>query len=96
LKATPGARAPIATRPSRRWIVAATLLGLLVLGAGSWLYHSRPVHALNGTDTVVLADFTNSTGDNAFNETLQPALERNLQESPFLSLLPKQRVFATL
>jgi tetratricopeptide (TPR) repeat protein len=80
----------------RRWTVAAAIVALLVVGAGSWLYRTRPVHALNESDTVVLADFANSTGDTAFDETLQPALEANIQESPFLSILPNQRVNATL
>jgi len=84
-------------RSSRhRWTVAAAMVVFLVLGAAGWLYRTRPVHALNDKDTVVLADFTNSTGDTAFDGTLQAALEANLQESPFLSILPNQRVNATL
>jgi len=79
-----------------RWTIVAAGVAMLALGAAGWLYRTHPVHALNDSDTVLLADFTNSTGDSAFDETLQPALEANLQESPFLSVLPDQMVKSTL
>jgi serine/threonine protein kinase len=96
LKATGGVGTPAKKSSRHRWIMAAGIVTLLVLGAGGWLYRTHAVHALNDSDTVVLADFTNSTGDSAFDGTLQAALETNLQESPFLSILPNQTVSATL
>jgi predicted Ser/Thr protein kinase len=97
LKATGGVGAPTAKRFSRRrWIIAAVAVGILALAAGGWLYRTRTVRALNNTDKVVLADFNNATGDSVFDETLQEAFQTDLQESPFLSILPNQTVNATL
>jgi len=101
LKRTGGRVGPNAAQGSprnsrQRWMIAAAVVAALALAAGGWLYRTRSVHALSSTDTVVLADFTNSTGDIAFDETLQPALEMNLQESSFLSILSHQTVNTTL
>jgi tetratricopeptide (TPR) repeat protein/predicted Ser/Thr protein kinase len=81
---------------SRTFVIAAASVAALGLAAGFWVYRARPVHALNDTDTVVLADFTNTTGDKDFDETLQNVLQTDLQESPFLSILSDQTVNATL
>ncbi len=80
----------------RRWTLAGATVAVLILGAAGWLYHPRPAHALSDTDTVVLADFTNSTGESVFDPTLQQVLETSLTQSPFLSVLPSQAVKATL
>ena len=48
--------------------------------------------ALAATDTVVLADFVNSTGDPVFDGTLRQALAAQLEQSPFLNLLSDQRI----
>jgi len=45
---------------------------------------------------VVLADFTNSTGEPVFDDTLKEALEVQLRQSPYLSVLPEQRLQGTL
>src|SRR4029453_14911544 len=47
-------------------------------------------------DTVVLADFTNSTGEQVFDDTLKEALDVQLRQSPYLSVLPEQRLQGTL
>ena len=73
----------------------ALILAALGLGAG-WLYRTRAVHAISATDTVVLADFNNSTNDPVFDETLQQALATDLEQSPYLRILPNQTVNATL
>jgi serine/threonine protein kinase len=79
----------------RRLPVILGILGVAVLAVPiSW--RLRRVPKLTNKDTVVLADFTNTTGDNTFEGTLQSALEKDLQESPFLSILPNHTVKATL
>src|SRR5208282_1300880 len=82
---------------SRNWIwiagAAALLVALVVAG---WLFNTRRAHALNETDTVVLADFNNKTGDPVFDDTLQQGLAVHLEQSPFLSLVSDQRVQQTL
>jgi eukaryotic-like serine/threonine-protein kinase len=68
----------------------------VALAAGMLFLHNRKAHALSGTDTVVLADFANSTGDPVFDDTLKQALAVSLRQSPFLKVLSDENVVATL
>jgi eukaryotic-like serine/threonine-protein kinase len=63
---------------------------------GTLFWRSRRVTKLTNADTVVLADFANSTGDAVFDDTLKTALTVALNESPFLDVLFQSRVIATL
>ena len=65
---------------------------VVVLAIGAWLYNTRRAHALTQADTIVLANFTNKTGDSVFDETLRQGLAAQLQQSPFLSLISEQRI----
>jgi len=78
------------------WVFAAILL-TAVLAAGFY-YRSRQqtAHPLTDKDTIVLADFANSTGDPVFDDTLKTALSVSLNQSPFLNVLPDNKVAATL
>jgi DNA-binding winged helix-turn-helix (wHTH) protein len=82
------------TRPWK-WIALAAVI-VLALAAGLWrmLLHREAV--LSAKDTVVLADFTNSTGDAVFDETLRQGLAIQLRQSPYLSLISDQRISHTL
>ncbi|MGB6840525.1 MAG: protein kinase [Candidatus Sulfotelmatobacter sp.] len=76
-----------------------TLLGLVVLAAiaGSvtiWRVRSRP--KLTDKDTIVLADFNNTSGDPVFDDTLKQAISVQLGQSPFLNILSESRTRATL
>jgi eukaryotic-like serine/threonine-protein kinase len=51
---------------------------------------------LTEKDTVVLADFANSTGDAVFDDTLKTALNVSLRQSPFLNVLSDSEVTTTL
>ena len=84
-------------RKSIRWI-AATGASILVIGlvVGGWLFRSRKAHALTDKDTIVLADFTNTTGDVIFDDTLKTALNVSLRQSPFLNVLSDSEVAKTL
>ena len=73
---------------------AAVVVGLVA--AGGWLYGTRRAHALTQTDTIVLGDFANKTGDPIFDDTLRQGLAAQLQQSPFLSLVSEQRIQQTL
>jgi eukaryotic-like serine/threonine-protein kinase len=63
---------------------------------GGWLYYTKKAHALSESDTVVLADFVNKTGDAVFDDTLSQGLTVQLEQSPFLSLISDQRMRQTL
>jgi eukaryotic-like serine/threonine-protein kinase len=76
-------------------VVLATLF-VVALGISGWLILTHKTHALTDKDTIVLADFTNSTGDPLFDGTLRQGLTVQLEQSPFLSLVPEDRVQRTL
>jgi serine/threonine protein kinase len=64
-----------ATTSTGRWMaIAAVAVVAVALGVGGWLYFARRAHALTEKDTIVLADFTNTTGDSVFDDTLKQAL----------------------
>jgi Flp pilus assembly protein TadD len=89
--------APARTWRDRRGLVAAAAAVLLAAVAGAFIVSNvNHTRAFSERDSVVLADFTNSTGDVVFDDTLKEALEVQLRQSPFLSLLPEQRVQGTL
>jgi tetratricopeptide (TPR) repeat protein len=74
--------------------VLVLLFGTLVAGG---LYHrSSAVGKLTDKDTLVIADFSNTTGDPVFDGTLRQGLAAQLQQSPFISLLSDQHIAQTL
>ena len=102
MRASESVSVPIAAMPPpqpRRRIGWKTLATGAVVGvaaiAGVFLYSSRP-RAFAERDAVVIADFANSTGEPVFDDTLKEALEVQLRQSPFLSVLSEQRVQGTL
>jgi eukaryotic-like serine/threonine-protein kinase len=76
--------------------VAGASILIVGLALGGWLFFSRKTYALTDKDTIVLADFANSTGDPVFDGTLRQGLAVQLEQSPFLSLVPEDRVQQTL
>ena len=81
----------------RHWklfLSAAIVLAAVVGGVVYWRSH-RTVH-LSKRDTIVLADFANSTGDPVFDGTLKQALAIQLEQSPFLNVLSDKQVSDTL
>ena len=70
-------------------------VAIVVLAVGGYFYlHRTP--KLSDKDTVVLADFANSTGDPIFDDTLKTALNVSLRQSPFLNVLSDNQVAKTL
>jgi eukaryotic-like serine/threonine-protein kinase len=97
--ATAGTAVEVATRESRKlcWRDVVYPLGAIVaIAAGILFFHSRKAHALTDKDTIVLADFTNTTGDAVFDGTLRQGLAVQLEQSPFLSIISDQRIQQTL
>jgi DNA-binding winged helix-turn-helix (wHTH) protein len=66
--------------------IAITGIGLLLL-----LRRHHPL-ALNARDSVLVADFTNLTGDPVFDNALRQGLEVQLPQSPYLSLISEDRI----
>jgi eukaryotic-like serine/threonine-protein kinase len=81
----------------RHWKPIVGILVAIAIAASAYLYfHSRAAPKLTNKDTVVLADFTNTTGDPVFDGTLRQGLAAQLEQSPFLNLLSDDRIAQTL
>ncbi len=88
---------PAAKFTKIRWAAAASLTALVMaLAVAGWMFFSRKTHALSDKDTIVLTDFTNTTGDTVFDGTLRQGLSVQLEQSPFLSIISDQRIQQTL
>ena len=81
---------------ARRRLRAAATVALVGVGLAAAFLYTRGIHKLTERDTVVLADFENRTGDPVFDYALKQALAVDLEQSPFLSLLPERRTENTL
>jgi eukaryotic-like serine/threonine-protein kinase len=86
--------APAKSGLDKRVLAGAAAI-VLMLAVGSYFYFHR-APKLTEKDTIVLADFTNSTGDAVFDDSLRQALAAQLAESPFLNILSDTKMRATL
>jgi eukaryotic-like serine/threonine-protein kinase len=77
-------------------LVPVLMLLLAAITYGAFHYYSQRASRLTEKDTIVLADFTNSTGDPVFDDTLKQGLSIALRQSPFLSVLSDDKVNSTL
>lgn len=92
-----GASGPSASRlRPRRWQLLSAGAVVALVGAAAFLMQREKAQALTERDTVLLADFVNTTGDPVFDGTLKQALAVQLEQSPFLNLLSEERVRKTL
>ncbi len=88
--------AQVATGIGRRWkVIVPVALAALALSVSSYFYFHR-TPKLTDRDTIVLADFTNTTGDPVFDGTLRQGLSVQLEQSPFLSIISDQQIQQTL
>jgi eukaryotic-like serine/threonine-protein kinase len=95
-----GTKQPVKPPAGGRKNLWETAIGLLLfafclLGAALF-YRSHRTPKLSDKDTIVIGDFSNSTGDAVFDGTLKQALGVSLLQSPFLNVLSDSRVAATL
>ena len=81
---------------AKHWkaMAAAAAAVLALFAAGYFYFHRAP--KLTDKDTIVLADFSNTTGDPVFDGTLRQGLAVQLEQSPFLSLVSDERIQGTL
>jgi serine/threonine protein kinase/tetratricopeptide (TPR) repeat protein len=85
-----------ALRTKRGTAVLLSVVAVLSVFVGGYLYLRRPPPKLTDKDTIVLADFANTTGDPVFDGTLRQGLAVQLEQSPFLSLISEERMQAVL
>ena len=82
---------------SRPWAwIAAAVIVLVAIAAVSYRLFFHPPSALSAKDTLVIADFMNSTGDPVFDGTLRQGLSVQLEQSPFLHLVSDERIHETM
>jgi tetratricopeptide (TPR) repeat protein len=83
--------------PSRklpRWLIPALIVALVAAGVG-FVFLKRG-HALTEKDSILIADFVNTTADPVFDGTLKKALAVDLGQSPYLNVFPEQKIRQTL
>jgi tetratricopeptide (TPR) repeat protein len=94
---TAGVHETSAAQHPKLWkIVAPVGVVVAALIAGAVYYRSLRTQRLTEKDTIVLADFANTTGDPVFDDTLRTALTVSLRQSPFLNVLSDSKVASTL
>ena len=77
---------------ARSWTLPAlACLVMIALASGVYL-HSHRAHVLTEKDTIVLADFANTTGDAVFDGTVRQGMAVQLEQSPFLSVIADERM----
>jgi serine/threonine protein kinase/tetratricopeptide (TPR) repeat protein len=82
-------------KKQRRLTIAAAAVVAIALAVGGYFYFHR-APKLTEKDTIVLADFTNTTGDSVFDGALRQGLAVQLAQSPFLNVVPDEKVAQTL
>ncbi len=85
-------------RIPRGWVAALAAFALVGAAAAGAYFHMRhiPSNPLTAQDSIVLADFANTTGEAVFDDTLKQALRVQLEQSPFLNTLSEEKVSQTL
>jgi tetratricopeptide (TPR) repeat protein/predicted Ser/Thr protein kinase len=96
LRSATALAAPVKTHRAKWLVVLGAVLVMVAAGIASWLYFARHAQALTDKDTMVLAEFANTTGDPVFDGTLRQGLSAQLDQSPFLSLVSDERIAHTL
>jgi serine/threonine protein kinase/tetratricopeptide (TPR) repeat protein len=83
-------------KPRNIWKIAIPSVAIIALIASVIFFYFRQSHKLTEKDSILLADFVNTTGDAVFDGTLKQALAVQLEQSPFLNVLSQERVRETL
>ena len=87
-------RPPAPARKLPVWLVPSLIVALVALGMG-FVFLKRG-HALTEKDSILIADFVNTTTDPVFDGTLKKALAVDLGQSPYLNVFPEQKIRQTL
>jgi len=78
---------PSTSAPWRRFVIPAALVLILAAIAAGFYLRRHQAPQLTDKDLLILADFTNQTGDTVFDSTLKEALAIQLEQSPLLQLV---------
>jgi serine/threonine protein kinase/tetratricopeptide (TPR) repeat protein len=83
-------------KKSRTWLFVAAAVVIVAAIATGLYFRSRQSAKLTEKDSVLLADFVNTTGDTVFDGTLKQALAVQLEQSPYLNIVPESKIRAAL
>ncbi|HEV3057798.1 MAG TPA: protein kinase [Vicinamibacterales bacterium] len=75
------------------WLAA---VSLVLIGVGMMTARLRRAPTLTARYSILLADFQNATGEAVFDDALTQALAVDLDQSPYLDIVSKERVRETL
>src|SRR5262249_373044 len=79
------------------WIAAASAAAILIVAGLSFRFRRpRLSPGLTAQDSILLADFENTTGEPVLDDTLKEGTAVSLGQSPFLNLVSNDRVRETL
>jgi eukaryotic-like serine/threonine-protein kinase len=90
---SPASSSAVTPSAGKRWKLIGAVLAVVVLIAAGFLYlRSKQSAKLTEKDSVLLADFVNTTGDSVFDGTLKQALAVQLEQSPYLNIVPESKI----
>jgi eukaryotic-like serine/threonine-protein kinase len=78
------------------WKIVIPVAFLLIVIAAGFFFYSRRSQVMTEKDSILLADFVNTTGDPVFDGTLKQALAVQLEQSPYLNVLPQSKIQSAL
>jgi tetratricopeptide (TPR) repeat protein len=88
--------APLKRKPAKSgivlWVAAVVVSVSLAIIGPIYYFHFRRLQKVTEKDTVVLADFTNKTGDTVWDDTLKQGLRVELEQSPYLNIESDEKV----
>jgi serine/threonine protein kinase/tetratricopeptide (TPR) repeat protein len=84
------------TGKTKVWKIALPVAALIIAIAAGAFFYTRRSASLTEKDSILLADFVNTTGDAVFDGTLKQALAVQLEQSPYLNVLPQSRIQTAL
>ena len=82
----------VAAPGNRRWWMAGGVVVVLIAALAGLLLYRHRAPGLTEKDSILLTDFVNTTGDSVFDGTLKQALAVQLEQSPYLNILPQSRI----
>ncbi len=88
--------AEAADRRRRGWWLGGIAAAILILAAAGTFYYTHRAQSLTEKDSILVADFVNTTGDPVFDGALRRALSVDLEQSPYLNVFADQKVRETL
>jgi tetratricopeptide (TPR) repeat protein len=90
----PNASGPAAI--ARRWVIIGGVVAAVLIAAGAYFFFAHRAPKLTEKDSIVLSEFTNTTGDPVFDGALRQGLASQLAQSPYLNILSDQQIQKTL